>query len=140
MTSAKVTEVGIYQAQVITAQTNATGVKLQGLDEFKLLRSTTNVPARVGVRFGFRYEILGTPPNAPVVLTMVVMHPPLRNAATGKTEVKDSYQLRSRIGQTYTSNSLDEESDLVPGIWTFEVWYKGEKLCAQSFRVVPVGN
>ena len=76
VTGAKVTEVGIYQAQVITAQTNATGVKLQGLDEFKLLRSATNVPARVGVRFGFRYEILGTPANAPVVLTMVVTHPP----------------------------------------------------------------
>ncbi len=78
---AKVTEVGIYKAQILTADTNAAGVKLEGLDEFKLLKSTTNVPARIGVRFGFRYEILGTPTNAPIILTMVGKHPPTRNPA-----------------------------------------------------------
>jgi hypothetical protein len=133
---AKVTEVGIYQAQVLTDQTNAAGVKLQGLDEFKLLKSTTNVPARIGIRFGFRYEILGTPTNAPITLTMVGKHPPMKNATTGKIEIRETYSLRSWIGKTYTSNSLDEKSDLVPGQWTFEVWHQGKKLCEQSFLVV----
>jgi hypothetical protein len=134
---AKITEFGIYQARVLTDETNATGVKLQGLDEFKLPKSTTNVPARIGIRFGFRYEILGTPTNAPITLTMVGKHPPIKNEATGKTETKDTYRLSSWIGKTYTSNSLDEESDLVRGEWTFEVWYEGKKLCGQSFLVVP---
>jgi hypothetical protein len=138
--SAKVTEVGIYQAQVLTGETNAAGVNLQGLDEFKLLKSTTNVPARIGIRFGFRYEILGTPSNAPITLTMVGKHPPIKNATTGKIETKDTYRLQSWIGQTYTSNSLDEESNLVPGEWTFEVWYEGKKLCEQSFLIVPDEN
>jgi hypothetical protein len=140
ITGAKVTEVGIYQAKVLTGETNAAGVILQGLDEFKLLKSTTNVPARVGIRFGFRYEILGTPTNAPITLTMVGKHPPIKNSTTGKTETKDTYSLRSWIGKTYTSNSLDEESDLVPGQWTFEVWHEGKKLCEQSFLVVPDTN
>ncbi len=134
---ARVTEVGIYQAQVLTAETNAAGVKLQGIDEFKLLRSTTNVPARLGTRFGFRYEIIGTPTNAPIMLTMVGKHPPIKSPKTGKLETTDTYRLRSWIGKTYTSNSLDEQSDLVPGQWTFEVWYEGRKLCEQSFQVVP---
>jgi hypothetical protein len=137
VTGAKVTEVGIYQAQVLTAETNAAGVKLQGLDEFKLLKSTTNVPARMGVRFGFRYEILGTPTNAPITLTMVGIHPPIRNPITGRTETRTSYSLRSWIGKAYTSYSLDDGSDLVPGRWTFEVWYADQKLCEQSFLVVP---
>ena len=136
MTGAKITEVGIYQAQVLTGETNAAGVKLQGLDEFKLLKSTTNVPARVGIRFGFRYEILGTPTNAPITLTMVGTHPPIKNPTTGKVETKETYSLRSWIGRTYTSNSL-EESDLVPGDWTLEVWHEGKKLCEQAFLVVP---
>lgn len=140
MTGARVTEAGIYQAQVLTGETNAAGLKLQGLDEFKLLKSTTNVPARIGVRFGFRYEILGTPTNAPIILTMVGKHPPIKNATTGKIDTKDTYSLRSWIGRTYTSNSLDEESDLVPGQWTFEVWHEGKKLCEQSFLVVPDTN
>jgi len=140
VTGAKVTEVGIYQAQVVTGETNAARVKLQGLNEFKLLKNTTNVPARVGIRFGFRYEILGTPTNAPITLTIVGKHPPIKNATTGKIETKDTYSLRSWIGKTYTSNSLDEESDLVPGQWTFEVWHGGKKLCEQSFLVVPDEN
>ena len=140
VTGAKVTEIGIYQAQVLTGETNAAGVKLQALDEFKLLNNTTNVPARLGIRFGFRYEILGTPTNAPITLTMVGKHPPIKNAKTGKLETKDTYSLRSWVGKTYTSNSLDEESDLVPGQWTFEVWHEGKKLCEQSFLVVPDKN
>jgi len=140
VTGAKVTEVGIYQAQVLTAETNAAGVKLQGLDEFKLLESTTNVPARMGVRFGFRYEILGTPTNEPVTLTMVGIHPPIRNPVTGRTETRNAYSLRSRVGSAYTSYSLDDASDLVPGPWTFEVWYADKKLCEQSFLVVPTRN
>jgi hypothetical protein len=139
VTGAKITEVGIYASKVITDETNAAGVKLQGIDEFRLLLSTTNVPARIGVRFGFRYEILGSPENAPIVLTMVGRHPPIMNSTTGKLETTDVYQLKSWIGKTYTSNSFDEKSDCVPGRWSFEVWHEGKKLCEQSFMVVSAG-
>ena len=134
---AKVTEAGIYASQVLTDETNSAGVKLQGLDEFKLLLNTTNIPARIGIRFGFRYEIIGTPANAPIILTMVAKYPPIKYSTTGKTETTDKYQLRSWIGKTYTSGSLDEKSDCVPGQWTFEVWHEGKKLCEQAFLVVP---
>ena len=137
MTGAKITEVGIYASQIITDETNAAGVKLQGIDDFKLLLNTTNVPARIGIRFGFRFEILGTPANAPIVLTMVGKHPPLKNSTTGKMETTDTYQLNSWIGKTYTSNSFDQKSDCVPGQWSFEVWHEGKKLCEQSFLVIP---
>jgi Domain of unknown function (DUF3859) len=137
VTGAKITEFGIYASQVITDETNAAGVKLQGLDEFKLLMNTTNIPARLGVRFGFRYEILGTPANAPIILTMVGKHPPIKNSTTGKMETTDTYQLNSWIGKTYTSNSLDQKLDCVPGKWSFEVWHEGKKLCEQPFLLVP---
>jgi hypothetical protein len=81
VTGAHVTEVGIYASRVATDETNSAGVRLQGLDDFHLILSTTNIPARIGVRFGFRYEILGTPANAPILLTMVCKHPPMTNSA-----------------------------------------------------------
>jgi len=68
---------------------------------------------------------------------MVGKHPPLWNSSTGKAETVDTYQLKSWIGKTYTSNSFDDKSDCVPGVWFFEVWHKGKKLCEQSFLVVP---
>ena len=136
VTGARVIEVGIYQAQVLTSQTNVAGVKFEGLDEFKLLTVTTNIQARIGTRFGFRYKIQGAPTNAPIILTMVGKHPPIKNETTGKIATEESYLLRSWIGKIYTSYSLDKESELVPGLWTFEVWHDGKKLCEQSFLVV----
>lgn len=131
------TEVGIYASHVATDETNSAGVRLQGLDDFRLLLSTTNIPARIGVRFGFRYEILGTPANVPIILTMVCKHPPMTNSVSGKVETIDSYELQSWIGKTYTSDSFNEKSDCVPGLYTFEVWHQSKKLCEQVFTVQP---
>jgi hypothetical protein len=108
-----------------------------GLDSFTLVQTTTNVPARVGTRFGFRYTIHGTPSNSPIVLTMVGEHPPLKDPRTGKMQTRDVYELQSRLGQTYTSYLFEEERESIPGKWKFEVWHKGKKLCEQSFMVVP---
>src|SRR5437762_11312284 len=87
ITGATVTEVGIYTARVIKTF-DVPGVisgTNQGLNSFTLVQATTNVPARIGTRFGFRYTIHGKPTNAPVVLTMVGEHPPLTDPKTGKT-------------------------------------------------------
>jgi hypothetical protein len=134
-----VTEVGIYSARVVKTfdVPGVAGGTNQGLDSFTLVQATTNVPARIGTRFGFRYLIHGTPSNAPILLKMVGEHPPLKDPQTGKTQSRDEYQLESWIGQTYTSYSFDNEWELIPGKWKFEVWYDNKKLCEQSFTVVP---
>src|SRR5213075_692130 len=68
VTGATVMEVGIYTAGVIKTfdVPGVAGGTNQGLDSFTLVQATTNVPARVGTRFGFRYTIHGTPSNAPI--------------------------------------------------------------------------
>lgn len=139
VTGATVTEVGIYAARVANrlAVPGVVGGTNQELDSFTLIQATTNVPARIGKRFGFRYTIHGTPSNAPIVLKMVGEHPQFKDPQTGKTQTRDEYQLESWIGQTYTSYSLDNMWELIPGKWKFEVWHKGKKLCEQSFTVVP---
>jgi len=138
VTGATVMEVGIYTARVIKTfdVPGVAGGTNQGLDSFTLGQATTNVPARIGTRFGFRYTIHGTPSNAPIALTMVGEHPPLKDPKTGKTQTRDEYELESWIGQTYTSYSFDNEWELIPGRWNFEVWHKGKKLCEQSFTVI----
>src|SRR5436305_959929 len=100
VTGASVTEVGIYTARVITKLDvpGVTGGTNEGLDSFSLVQATTNVPARIGTRFGFRYTIHGTPSNAPIVLKMVGEHPPFKNPKTEKTQTRDEYELQSWIG------------------------------------------
>jgi tetratricopeptide (TPR) repeat protein len=138
VTGADVTEVGIYKAAVIKtfAVPGVAGGTNEGLDSFTLVEATTNVPARIGTRFGLRYTIHGAPLNAPIDLTMVGEHPPYRNPKTGKTQARDVYGLQSWIGETYTSYLLSEEWELIPGKFRFEVWHEGKKLCEQSFMIV----
>src|SRR5882724_9536302 len=132
VTGATVTEVGIYTAQVVKefSVSSVVGGTNQGLDGFTLVQATTNVPTRTGTRFGFRYTINGSPTNAPIILTMVGEHPPFRDPRTGKTQSRDVYQLESWIERTYTSHSLDEKWELIPGKWKFEVWHNDKKLDA----------
>lgn len=136
---ADVTEVGIYSADVVKTLVvpGVVGGTNEGLNSFTLVEATTNIPARIGTRFGFRYTIRGTPSNAPIVLTMIGEHPPYKDPATGKTQTRDEYELQSWIGQTYTSYSFDEEWELVTGKFRFEVWHEGKKLCEQAFAIVP---
>jgi hypothetical protein len=138
VTGATITEVGIYTARVIQTfdVPSVVGGTNQGLDSFTLVRARTNVPVRVGTRFGFRYTIHGMPSNAPIVLKMVGEHPPLKDPKTGKVRRRDEYELQSWVGQTYTSYSFDNEWQAIPGRWKFEVWHKGKKLCEQAFTVV----
>lgn len=138
VTGAHVTEAGIYAARVVTksAVPGVAGGTNEWLDSFTLVQATTNVPARVGTRFGFRYTILGTPSNAPIVLKMVGEHPPYKNPKKGKIGTRDEYELNSWAGQTYTSYLLEEEWELIPGKFKFEVWHRGKKLCEQSFMIV----
>ena len=139
VTGAHVTEAGIYRARVVTksAVPGVAGGTNEWLDSFMLVQATTNVPARVGTRFGFRYTIHGTPSNAPIVLKMVGEHPPYKNPKTGKTETRDEYELQSWAGQTYTSYLFEEDWELIPGTFRFEVWHRDKKLCEQSFMIVP---
>jgi Domain of unknown function (DUF3859) len=62
-----VTEYGIHTtdtAATTTAPGTATG-KIDEVANIKLVQSTTTVPARQGVEFGFRYKIIGQPVAAP---------------------------------------------------------------------------
>jgi len=138
VTGADITEAGIYSAAVVqkTAEPGVASGTNEWLESFTLVRATTNVPARIGTRFGFRYTIRGTPSNAPVVLKMVGEHPPYKNPESGTTQTRDEYELKSWIGRTYTSYMFEQEWELVPGRFKFEVWHEGRKLCEQSFMVV----
>src|SRR6202012_4837943 len=58
-----VTEFGIYTAdtkQIVSAPQSTTGIAQRvSASSIKLAKATTTVPGRIGVRFGFRYRIIG---------------------------------------------------------------------------------
>jgi hypothetical protein len=97
------------------------------------------VPAQLGVEFGFRYRIVGTPHSWPVTLNFVTLIPApgIRNPTTGNTITRGEYSgqavLGAEAGRYY---GFDHEWEIVPGSWTLEIWQGDRKLASQSFTVV----
>jgi hypothetical protein len=160
--SIQVTEYGIYTAEA-AASNNAPGTASGKIDEvsnIKLLQSTTTVPARPGVEFGFRYKINGpapppppaddtilgiklraTPPSppAPGINLKYVTHipkPGMRNPETGNVTLTNIFYQVHKVGEElYRLYRLTEKWEVVPGVWTLEIWDGERKLLSQDFLV-----
>ena len=135
-----IVEHGIYTAKRTgdEAAPNATNGIVANLGDVQHAVTTRTIPAQQGVRFGFRYNIVGTPANATVLLHMVTIFPSpgLTNPATGKTAARSEYDARATIGKRqYKDYGLDNAWEVVPGRWTMQIWYQGRKLAEQTFTV-----
>ncbi len=108
------------------------------VSDVQLVRETATVPARVGLRFGFRYRVVGKG-RGTVTLTKInhLPAPGLRNPDTGNVTMTERSTIQVSIGETrYTGYSFDHDWELVPGTWTFELWLGDRKLTSRSFAVV----
>jgi hypothetical protein len=161
----EVTEYGIYAtdtANSSAAPGTATG-KIDQVSNIKLVQSTTTVPARLGVEFGFRYEIIGQgaapqppqagttilgmqfgtqqpapQPSATVNLKYVthIPKPGMRNPETGNVTLTNVFYQNHKLGEElYRLYRLTERWEIVPGVWTLEIWEGDRKLLSQDFLV-----
>jgi len=137
----QIVETGIFQAETTaTEKTSGTATGTRHiLTGTALMQSTTQIEAKVGLHFGVRFRILGRPNKAPVWLTSVTHYPPpgLKNPDTGFILQRGEHTLAATIGAVnYRGYVFEHEWELVPGPWTFELWYAGRALAKQTFQVV----
>jgi hypothetical protein len=131
-------EHGLYTADVVGQQRDSTGVITALLDNLCHVATTSTVPMRPRVQFGFRYRIEGVDVGEPVDLTLSVTfpdaaHPP---AGLGPTRRHQRNALVHAGTVSYTGYSFDRDWEFVPGIWTLEVLQGGRLLGGMSFTVV----
>jgi hypothetical protein len=137
--SAEIIRFGIYKADFISkeeAPGAAAGTK-NIVQNVALAEQTANIPARVGMRFGFEYVIKGGPAGATIDLTYKYLHPPITNPKTNQLFTSQEIMSKNReIGKaasiTYT---LDYEWEAVVGEWTFQVFYEDKKLTEKTFHI-----
>ncbi len=133
-------EAGIYTVtkdRKVEEPGTATGSRVL-LSNIKLAHQTNTIPGRLGVRFGFRFKIIGTP-NAVVKLKKIVRipSPGISNPNTGNVIMTSVYSRDSKVGDIdYTDYGFDDAWEIVPGTWTMELWDGDQKLASQSFNVV----
>lgn len=131
---------GIYDVEIArtTDDKNLVGGKKNIVSNRRNLQVTATVPARVCVSFGFEYVLLGTPTGAEVPVRMVTRFPAVgvRNPETGVTTYHHETVVLRTIGHVhFRSYTLEKEWEVVPGIWTFELWYGDRKLADRSFTL-----
>ncbi len=141
--SAEIVEYGIYRIaltgeHVPLSSTSAGAV--EPATGARLIVTTNRIPATVGTTFGCLFMVKGEPAGAPVILDIVVEHPPFQKAPGDKSGTRDTvpwpYVIGQKAGYTYT---LDNDWEAVPGNWSIQVWYRKRKLAEQKF-VVEAGK
>jgi len=135
-----IVEAGIYSARTVGDVARPHDpTAIHTVDRIKLLESTTTVPARKGIRFGFRYVILGSPKGTNVELGLAINFPTpgLHAPGSNTTYLRSEVTAVRTIGSTaYREFHFDHEWEIIPGLWTFEFWYGDRKVGEQSFCVV----
>jgi hypothetical protein len=104
----------------------------------RLQQTTTTIPALVGMKFGFRFRVIGSPRGARIDLKFVSRFPSrgLTNPAGGKTFSTSEFHSGAIVGETtYRGYSFDHDWEVEPGSWTLEVWHEGRKLAEKVFIV-----
>jgi len=136
----EVVSAGLFKSKIakkVASPGSATGIR-DVIGSEKLLRRTTEIKASLGVEFGLRYRIVGAPKGAKVPLKIVTIFPGegVRNPKADKPTQREELNEDRPIGRVlYESYHFDHDWEMVPGTWSFEIWYDGKKLAEQKFTV-----
>ncbi len=131
---------GIYTGTTQKAETKqdtAAGY-INVSSNIKLVTQTETVSARLGLRFGLRYVVVGQPKGSEVTLTWITRFPPqgLVNAKGEKFQ-KNEFDRPATIGEPrFRMYEFTYSWEMVSGDWAFEFWYQGRKLGEKRFAVV----
>ncbi len=133
-------EYGIYTTNKTktTEVPNLPGEKGRLIKEVTFAVETDRIDAFIGTHFGFRFVIKGEPKGKKVDIKFVTIFPAsgLRDSKRGKIFYKSEYVNSLEIGKKWLKGyGFDEEWELVPGKWTFQLWHEDRKLAEKTFTV-----
>jgi len=139
----EVTDYGLYTLDREISGRDPQGISLGTATNIGHTATQRNVPAQIGVTFGFRYRVVGKPTGATVDLKKVINFPaPGLLSPTSSTRVsKAEFDVEAKIGDTNSElYTLEDNFELVTGVWVLEMWQGNRKLASQSFKLEKEGD
>jgi hypothetical protein len=123
-------EVGVFQSQYQNFQPGERVLARSSQD----IQPTTRIPARLGTKFGIRYQLAGKRENEPP-LTLMYLTP----GVTGPDGQRhDKFEIQQKLvpgGADVMAFEFTEPYEMVPGEWHFLVFQGDRKLVEQRFEV-----
>lgn len=95
------------------------------------------IAARPGVTFGIAYTPIGTPAHASIKTVVKLQHPPITNPETGKVLNFEEDSHTDVVGvPTFSGFTFEKDWEIVPGKWTYQVYYGSRMILEKSFTVI----
>ena len=102
--------------------------EIQLIGARELLRRTKRIPGKRGTEFGIRYVVKGQEEGGQVDLLVRVLH--------SETQSSDEWEISRQIGTpSFDGWKLGNDSEIVPGKLTIQLFHQGTKLAEKSFTV-----
>lgn len=110
---------------------------VDSVSRYRFQDFTNAIPMQLGTEFGIEYQINTKPKGRPIDITTVIKFPaPGLIQPRGRTYLTSKETKRVKIGEPHLHGyGFDEDWELVPGEWVFEVWHKKAKLVSKTFTV-----
>jgi hypothetical protein len=138
-----VTNAGTYTGQSASrparaGQVSPTGTVGTALD-WRFVSSGQEVVGKIGTQFGIEFRIDGSPAGNAVTLHLVLTFPPhgIRNPNTGDMMHAANIAFPNmKIGALCVLGyGFDSAWEIVPGVWTEQIWYQDHMLAERTFTV-----
>ena len=106
------------------------------VSKVKLIESTTNIVARVGMSFGFRVRMPGKATGVVVPCSTKCIHAKLTDPSSGRSSEVEQWDTSALAGEeAYIGYTFDNEWELVPGPWTIQVFMDSKLMIEKTFNV-----
>jgi hypothetical protein len=136
----RITTSGIYSVVDINrvVRTPKTIARRSNLmNSARLVKATDVIPARIDTVFGFEFLLPHIGRLEEVILTIKLIHPPMKEPGSMNAAKEGEYDVSVDFSNRQVAFfCFNREWELVPGKWTFQVYYKEQLLTEKSFTVV----
>lgn len=126
----KIIDFGLYKTKFVGWQ-QAPGTqrgKIQIIKQRELIKKTKIIPGASGSEFGFRYVVNGHEEGGEIDLLIRVSHSGMQSS--------EEWVAARQIGIPFFEGwKFDDESQIVPGKLTIQLFHEGIKLAEKSFTV-----
>jgi hypothetical protein len=96
------------------------------------------VPALHGTSFGFRYRVLGPVQGEIVTALQATLLPPegVRSPGAKAPFTSDTSEIHLQVGgENRWMFTFDYPWEMVPGIWTIQIWSGSKRVGEEAFEV-----
>ena len=139
---ARLTWYGVYRARddsIVKDETALLGERTVSTGIEAPKTNSDRIPAILHTRFGFGFALSGAPVGGLVRLRWVRNFPPpgLINSKTGERHRREENEIVVRAGDrdSFLGYLFDDNDELAPGPWSFEIWQGDRELLEKTFIV-----